>query len=192
MFPRRRLAAGTEEGIVAQDSAGANDAYVIGDPFWQPTNGMVDGALHLDGIDDYIGTDFILNPTEESFSVFVWVKGGAPGQVVISQTDGASWLLADPTEGNLMTELKSPGRSGKPLQSQTVITDGNWHRIGFVWDGFSRTLYVDGVAVTQDIQDGLGGSVSGLYIGAGKAMQSGTYFSGLIDDVRIYNRAVTP
>ncbi len=36
------------------------------------------------------------------------------------------------------------------------------------------------------------GSDGGLYIGTGKMMQPGTYFSGLIDDVRIYNRAVKP
>ncbi|MHC4440009.1 MAG: LamG-like jellyroll fold domain-containing protein [Planctomycetota bacterium] len=36
------------------------------------------------------------------------------------------------------------------------------------------------------------GSSGGLYIGTGKMMQPGTYFSGLIDDVRIYNRAVKP
>jgi hypothetical protein len=32
----------------------------------------------------------------------------------------------------------------------------------------------------------------GLYIGVGKDYASGTFFSGLIDDVRIYNRAVAP
>lgn len=47
-------------------------------------------------------------------------------------------------------------------------------------------------ALAQDIQDGLGGSVSGLYLGRGKTMEAGTYWSGLIDDIRIYNRAVTP
>jgi hypothetical protein len=31
-----------------------------------------------------------------------------------------------------------------------------------------------------------------LYIGCGKGTESGTYFSGLIDDVRIYNRIVSP
>jgi len=91
-----------------------------------------------------------------------------------------------------MTELTSPGRGAAPLQSQAVITDGNWHRVGFVWDGLYRTLYVDGIAVAEDTQDDLANSGNGFYIGAGKAMAPGTYFSGLIDDVRIYNRAVKP
>jgi hypothetical protein len=61
-----------------------------------------------------------------------------------------------------------------------------------VWDGSHRTLYVDGGSVAEDTQDGLSGSDSGLYIGCGKAMEAGTYWSGLIDDVRLYNRAVKP
>ena len=103
----------------------------------------------------------------------------------------ADWLATD-AEGNLMTELKGIGRSAGPLYSETVITDGQWHRIGLVWDGSRRILSVDGVAVADDTQPGLEGSQMGLYIGTGKAMEPGTYFSGLIDDVRIYNRAVSP
>ena len=95
-------------------------------------------------------------------------------------------------EGNLISELRSPGRNGSPILSQTNIADGNWHRIGLVWDGSNRTLYVDGVAVAEDTQDGLGGSDGGLYIGTGKAMEADTFWSGMIDDVRIYNRAVHP
>ena len=75
---------------------------------------------------------------------------------------------------------------------QNSKTRGDWHRIGFVWDGSNRTLYVDSLAVAQDMQDSLEGSGGGLYIGTGKAMQPGTYFSGLIDDIRIYNRAINP
>ena len=33
---------------------------------------------------------------------------------------------------------------------------------------------------------------NGLHIGAGMAMEPGSFWSGLIDDVRIYNRAVNP
>jgi len=180
------------EGIIAQDSAGENDAYIIGDPLWQPTGGIVNGAIQLDGVDDCAVTGSIPNFAEGPLSVITWIKGGAPGQVILSQMGVASWLCTDPSGGTLMTELKSAGQDGTSLGSEVVITDGDWHRVGFVWDGFYRTLYVDGVSVAGDTQDGLEGSENGLYIGTGKAMQSGTYFFDLIDDVRIYKRAIKP
>ncbi|UCC97565.1 MAG: LamG domain-containing protein, partial [Phycisphaerales bacterium] len=180
------------EGEIAYDSAAVNDAVVIGSPLWLPAGGMVDGAILLDGVDDSVIAGPVLNPSDGPFSVFAWVQGGVPGQTVISQVDGADWLGTDPLDGALVTELEGPGRVGSPLQSQTVITDGNWHRIGLVWDGLNRALYVDDVPVAQDTQAGLRGSAGGLNIGTGKAMAAGTFFSGLIDDVRIYNRAVSP
>jgi sugar lactone lactonase YvrE len=180
------------EGDIASDSANNNDGTVYGDPTWQPEGGMVDGALQLDGIDDYVRTPFVLNPSDGKFSVFAWIKGGAPGQAVLSQMGGANWLCTDSLEGNLMTELRGPGRGAGALMSQTVITDGDWHRIGLVWDGSQRILYVDDVEVAIDTKSGLGSSESGLYIGTGKAMEPGSFWSGLIDDVRIYNRAVMP
>ena len=92
-----------------------------------------------------------------------------------------------------MTELKGTGRDATTeLLSQTIITDGDWHRIALVWDGSNRTLYVDDVAVAEDEQTNLAASENGLYIGTGKAMEAGSFWSGLIDDVRIYNRAVRP
>jgi hypothetical protein len=180
------------QGDIAYDRAGLNDAFLIGGPLWQPTGGMVDGALQLDGVDDSVITDSIPNPTKGPFSVLAWIKGGAPGQAVLSQMGGARWLCADPSEGNLMTELKGTGRGANELLSQTIITDGNWHRIGLVWDGSHRTLYVDDVAVAEDTQTDLGASDNGLYIGIGTAMVPGSFWSGLIDDVRIYNRVVSP
>jgi len=180
------------EGNIAYDSANDNDGAVYGDPAWQTEGGMVNGALQLDGIDDYVSTPFVLNPADGKFSVFIWIKGGAPGQVVLSQIGGARWLCTDSLEGNLMTELKSSGRGAVELLSQTNITDGNWHRIGLVWDGSHRTLYVDDIAVAEDAQTNLEGSENGLYIGTGKAMEPGSFWSGLIDDVRIYNRPVSP
>ncbi|MHC4486687.1 MAG: LamG-like jellyroll fold domain-containing protein [Planctomycetota bacterium] len=53
-------------------------------------------------------------------------------------------------------------------------------------------LYADDVEVTKDTQPGLEGSAGGLYIGAGNNLDASSFFSGLIDDVRIYDRAVTP
>jgi hypothetical protein len=92
-----------------------------------------------------------------------------------------------------MTDLKSD-RSSAPLLSQTCVTDGNWHRVGFVWDGSYRHLYVDGVEIAKDAAplSGLGSAEGGLYFGAGSTLAPGSFFSGLIDDVRIYNRVVSP
>ncbi|MHC4539710.1 MAG: two-component regulator propeller domain-containing protein [Planctomycetota bacterium] len=180
------------EGAFAYDNVGVNDAVVVGGTAWQPSVGQVSGALQLDGIDGCAVTSPVLNPAKGPFSVFAWIKGGAPGQAVISQQGDADWLGTDPFGGYLTTELTGLGRLGGPLLSQTVITDGQWHRIGFVWDGLHRTLYVDGIAVAQDTQANLKSSENGLYIGSGKDMAAGTFFSGLIDDVRIYNRTVKP
>ena len=186
------------EGDIAYDSVAVNDAVVFGDAVWQPAGGQIDGALAFDGTDDYVSTPFVLNPADGPFSVFAWIKEGAPGQVIISQTNGAgtgrSWLCTDLSDGKLMTELRPPpGRIvPPPLVSEFVITDSEWHRVGFVWDGSNRILYADGVEVATDAQTGLGSSEGGLYLGAGKDLDAGSFFSGLIDDVRIYDRAITP
>jgi hypothetical protein len=84
------------------------------------------------------------------------------------------------------------GRSGNPLQSQTIIVDGDWHRVGFVWDGLNRSLYVDDILVAEDTQQGLVSSIGGLNIGCGTNSGAGTFWSGMIDEVRIYDRAVHP
>jgi hypothetical protein len=178
------------EGWFAHDSAGTHDGVVSTLTIWRPASGKIAGAIELDGIDDYVGTGFVLNPAEGAFSVFAWVKGGAAGQVVLSEKGGADWLCADPLEGKLMTRLKAADQ-GQALISQSVITDGQWHKIALVWDGSTRTLSVDGVEVAKDTQANVADSQGGLYIGAGKGLEAGSFWSGLIDDVQIYDRAVT-
>jgi len=81
-----------------------------------------------------------------------------------------------------------------PLEPEFVITDDLWHHIGFVWDGSYRSLYVDGTEVAKDtsiLTQPLMSSNGDLYIGAGKNLDEGTFFSGLIDDVRIYFQALS-
>jgi hypothetical protein len=55
-------------------------------------------------------------------------------------------------------------------------------------------LHVDGVEVAGDIEPltSLKDSEGGLYFGTGSDLIAGTFFSGLIDDVRIYNRVISP
>ena len=189
------------EGTTAHDSIGSNNGTIYGNPVWQPTGGMVGGALQFDGTDDYVSTGFILDPAKGSFSAFAWIKGGAPGQVIISQTDitvgrntqpGSAWLWADSSYGRLITRLMHPPFD--PLVSESVITDGQWHHIGLVYDfdGLKRGLYVDGAEVAKDTNP-VGGVYSGggLYFGSGKTLEAGSFFSGLIDDVRIYDEVLS-
>jgi len=129
------------EGDIAYDSAGGNFGTLSGNPIWQPDSGQVAGALQFDGLDDYISTDRVLNPKFAEFSVFAWIKGGSPGQVIISQKNsfggvGATWLGIDPLNGCLMTGLVSPpiGRFiSQPLESNYFITDDIWHHVCMGW-----------------------------------------------------------
>ena len=182
------------QGAIAHDSVGDNDGTLNDSPVWQPNAGKVRGALEFDGVDDYVSTPFILDPSAGAFSVFAWVKDSAPGQVVISQTGGANWLSASAAEGKLMTELMAAGRFGRALISGVVITDGEWHHIGLVWDGSYRTLYVDEIEAAKDAQPQSQpiSANGGLYIGTGKGRETGSFWSGLIDDIKIYDRALTP
>jgi hypothetical protein len=162
----------------------------MGVPLWQPEGGMVGGALQLAGVPNFATAKCVRDPSEGPLSIFAWVKGGAPGQVILSQAGGANWLMAGAPDGALMTELKESGRNDKPLVSSTIITDGNWHRVGLSWDGSNRILYVDGLEVARDTQANLAGSTGNLSIGTGSNMAPSTFWKGLIDDVRIYDRVV--
>jgi len=180
------------EGTVAYDNiVGDKAGTVNGEAVWQPAGGKVGGALQFDGIDDYVSTPFVLNPFDGAFSSFAWIKGGEPGEVIISQTDGvgygSTWLCAD-ASGRLATSLMF---FFPTLESESVITDGAWHHIGLVWDGSHRCLYVDGAEVVKDSEAMGVNSDGGLYVGASKDLDAGSFFSGLIDDVRIYNQALS-
>jgi N-acetylneuraminic acid mutarotase len=181
------------DGITAYDSMGKHNATACGEPLWQPDGGAVGGALALDGTDEFLATDFVLDPSKGPLSVLAWVKGGAPDQAVLSQIDGEDWLCTDPMSGFLTTELRGAGRGSCALYSETVITDGDWHRIGLTWDGTNRCLHVDDSVVAEDAQTGGLDACSGaMNIGCDNDMAAGTFWGGLIDDVRIYNRAVRP
>jgi hypothetical protein len=190
-----------EVGDTAYDSVGGYDAKLHGEPFWMPNGGVIDGALFFDGIDDYVSTPFILNPTKGSLSMLAWIYGFTPGQVIISQRNttsgrtailGSTWLGTNPSDGKLMTGFSEMYFGA--LVSETVITDDQWHHVGFVYDmdTFHRRLYVDGVLVAEDTT-AVSGMLSegGLYIGASKDLDATSFFTGLIDNVSIYDVALT-
>jgi lysophospholipase L1-like esterase len=185
------------EGAVAADELGHFHGTLHGSPAWRPDDGRIRGALELDGVDDYVATDNVLNPADGPFTVFAWVKSNQPGGAIVSQTDqsGASqiWLGTDAT-GALMTTLTDGGRFTRTLIAGGSITDGAWHQVCIAWDGSIRTLYVDGQPVAVDTRKlaKLKASVAGFDFGAASNLNPTTFWSGLIDDIHFYNRAVQP
>lgn len=178
------------EGTVAYDSIGWDHANIHGEALWQPKAGYDAGALEFDGVDDSVTPRCSLNPVDGPFRISAWVKGGAPGQVIASHTPaglepGGTYLAADSTDGTLMTEAIIP----MPLKSNVVITDDEWHKVGFEWDGKRRHLSVDEneVAMDDEVRHGME-NTGYLNIGTGKEFESGTFWSGLIDDVRVYKQ----
>ena len=116
--------------------------------------------------------------------------------MILSQADasgvGLAWLGADAATGALMTAVTDGGRFTTPLVSEVNVTDGAWRRIRLVWDGARRYLYVDGQEAIADTRD-LGKllfSNEGFYLGAGEGFAPGTFFAGLVDEVRFYNVAL--
>jgi hypothetical protein len=159
---------------------------------------VINGALELDGIDDYVSAGAILRPADGPFTVFVWIQGGGPGQVILAQAEqpdvALPWLAIDAASGTLMTAVEDAGRFTTSMVSDAVVTDGQWHCLRLVWDGARRYLYVDGVEVAADTRDlgTLKHSSGEFLLGAGETFAPGSFFSGLLDEVRFYNVALRP
>jgi len=185
-------------GDMVADRTGRFDGTLYGGPVWRPEAGAVGGALEFDGVDDYLSAAAILQPADGPFTVFAWVQGGGPGQVILSQANDTNgplaWLGFDATTGALMTAVRDAGRFTKPLVSDVTISDGNWHELRLVWDGLRRRIYVDGQEIVADGRDlgTLRASRHDFFLGVTEDLTPGTFFAGLIDDVRFYDVALVP
>ena len=77
------------------------------------------------------------------------------------------------------------------LNGPTALTINQWTHLAGTWDGSTLRLYLGGVEVASQPRSGtLEVNNSPLHIGGNT--YNGENFSGLIDEVRIYNRALTP
>lgn len=189
------------DGDATDSSGNGYDGTVHGDPNWID-EGKDGGAVQFDGLEDYIESPFILNPADGSFSAFAWLKGGSENQKIICQTDGSgigrNWLQLDAEiycgypEGRLVTNISEPDNFS-PLTTDIRWDPGEWHHVGVTWDGHRRRLYIDAQEVAADVQalSGLESCDGSLYIGTHKFLDVGKFWDGMIDEVKIYDRALS-
>jgi len=81
--------------------------------------------------------------------------------------------------------------TGANLNANTVVTTDTWRHVASVYDGSNKIVYIDGA---EDARLASTGSIDtssyNLFIGA-NSQQSSRNLTGLVDDVRIYNRVLT-
>ena len=81
---------------------------------------------------------------------------------------------------------------GATATGNVITSAGRWYLVTATYDGVYTTVYVDGALVAQESSTGNFGTFSGTpYIGKSSA-SADRFFDGSIDDVRIYNRALSP
>lgn len=75
------------------------------------------------------------------------------------------------------------------LQSTVSVVDGNWHHIVFQNDGSTTSLFIDGVFQASQAETLFTGN-GNIYVGATNLNASP--FQGELDQIRIYDRLITP
>ncbi len=180
-----------------------------------PTDGRFGGALGFSSAGDTVNVanNAVLSPTQ--VTVMAWVRQSGwpnydrllvgkpnPGlgcnSTSYALTSGLSQgvrfvvVTNDPTNG--------PYQYATPESSTSSVWDGNWHAVAGVYDGNSISLYVDGSLVgatpvngdplLYDTSAGENAS-SGLYAGDSSNRCNVPQYTGDLDEIRVYDRALS-
>jgi hypothetical protein len=193
----------------ATDSSGSNyHGTEKGGPTY--VEGKFGQAISFDGFDDYVALDANYASTGHTeITVCAWFRtSNSANQHIVSFDRDEYWRLG-------MTEYVSTGHLGWHVMtmvggtetqmdygSVTRLDDGQWHHAAGTFNSGTLSIYVDGALETT----AFGGPTFGTglvrygFLGIGSESQdmfngmtnATGYFDGEVDDVRIYNRALSP
>src|SRR3989338_7380524 len=167
--------------------------------------GKLGQALKFNGSSTYLEHGDVLDIGLSNWSVAVWVKTADKTtsytgivQKADSSADDGRWALV---LNNQKAQAVFDTGSSNVVTSNTSISDGKWHYIVSTWNRTGKmTLYVDGSSDGTPVDISSAAAFNaitnkslrvGSYTLSGSANAS-NFFNGLIDDVRIYNRALNP
>jgi hypothetical protein len=187
-------------GLTTADSSGnGNTGTLTNGPTW--ATGKLGNGLSFDGVNDYVNMGNVLNMTTNDFTVGAWIKTTmvAEGHIVSKGSNASGTLKRYILQTVLVSGTYRCGFSISDGDIRTIgsgvinVADGNWHYCVVVFDRDSTAkVYVDGkldgtpVTLASQVDDLT--NTTPFYIGRNA---TGSYFNGLIDDVRIYNRALS-
>ena len=183
------------DGDANDYSGNKNNGVVHSANLVQDRNGALQSAYSFNGSDSYIelGESAVFDFTgKDKMTLSAWIKTGADGNIFERYGSLASYRLF--VYGDLLGFTYYAGGSYQTLNlyGTKTVTDNQWHHVSGVLDGSYLSLYVDGIRVGRDVQVGPiadPGGVSSVYIGM--ETPGASWFSGAIDDVRLYERALS-
>lgn len=187
------------EGDFSNSVAGATatgdpqgDAQVI----WDQDRGSY--MLSLDGDGDYVncGTDDI-GHIDTAITVAAWIRTDSLSSSDMVAGKGYAWRLYGSSNNNLRFQISDTTPSGSNATGSTDVNDGQWHHVAGTYDGASYNLYVDGILDGSMDASGAINTWDGYFFCIGAHYKKGDerdprrFFDGLIDDVRIYDIALS-
>jgi titin len=189
---------GETSGTTAVDKQALNaGTYLNGAALGRPSllaTDAADGAVGLDGINDAvrIANSRSLQVTT-AFSLEAWIKPSA-----IPAAGGWASILSKAESYSLQfngpllefTVIQNGTRQRLQAPSGTVVAGSTYHVVG-TYDGATQRLYVNGAQVASRAFAGAAtATTSPLAIGSWDG--NGEFFSGVIDEVAVYNKVLTP
>ncbi|MCL5010687.1 MAG: hypothetical protein M1127_00535 [Patescibacteria group bacterium] len=184
-------------GLATADTVGGNNGILTNGPVWQTGFSCQSGScLRFDGINDYVKVNDNDSLSFSNLTVSAWVKFN---KLALSGIVSKRNYLGSQDEYNLFYNASNrhfifrvAGKSGTGQYAYYSINPSldTWYHIVGTFDGVNTKIYVNGVkGVDGTPKASLNNGTATLKIGS---VDSAYFFNGLIDDVRIYNYALTP
>jgi len=191
-------------GTAADDSSvNSNNGVIHGDLQW--VAGYDGGAVRFDGYNDYVELPIgsVINSlTNSTFAMWVDFSnaGGAWQRIFDFGSDTTAYMFLTPRMGtaDAMRFAITVEGGGAPEQMATATSTlpSGWHHVAVTInaDGDTFTLYLDGAVVAQNTEATLSPSDLGVttnnWLGRSQYALD-AFYRGVIDDFRIYSRALT-
>ena len=190
-------------GATALDASGNNlNGTVLGAT---RVEGRFGGALSFDGVNDWVTvTDTTGSPLDltAGMTLEAWVKPDALNgwDTALLKERGAnlmSYGLYAHDGAPLAGGVAAPagyirtGSADQAIRNTAPLAVGEWSHLAMTYDGATMRIYVNGVQVASRAQSGAIAVGNGALRIGGNNSFAGEFFRGLIDEVRVYNRALS-
>lgn len=187
-----------EQADVAVDSSGwDHHGAISGSP--KRVEGRVGETLYFDGIDDSVdcGTDASFN-FSGSVTISAWIRTGvltSDAKIASNQNNATGGYKFGVNANKVELEIKNAANASflnRTVAGGTTLTPGVWyHVVGVYSKGQFIRTYVNGVLDRELATAEVLGASNGTFKIGRESYSSSYFFLGWIDDVRIYNKALT-